>query len=92
MAPDEVMRRWVREWAKEGVPIDPEKLSEPRRFEALPRRWVVERTFLVVGTEQTDEQGLRTASRDERGVRLRSYDALDGEAISPLMRLFRQFP
>ena len=32
MAPDEVMKRWVREWAKEGVPIDPEKLSEPQRF------------------------------------------------------------
>jgi hypothetical protein len=30
---------------------------------------------LVVGTEQADEQGLRTASRDERGVGLRSYDA-----------------
>jgi transposase len=45
MAPDEVMRRWVREWTKEGVPIDPEKLSGPRRFGDLPRRWVVERTF-----------------------------------------------
>jgi transposase len=49
MAPEEVMRRWVREWAKEGVPIDPEKLSEPRRFGDLPRRWVVERTFSWLG-------------------------------------------
>jgi hypothetical protein len=38
------MRRWVKEWAKEGVAIDPEKLSGPRRFGDLPRRWVVERT------------------------------------------------
>jgi putative transposase len=45
LAPEEVMRRWVREWAKEGVAIDPEKLSGPRRFGNLPRRWVVERTF-----------------------------------------------
>jgi putative transposase len=45
MAPDEVMRRWVREWSKESVPIDAEKLSGPRRFGDLPRRWVVERTF-----------------------------------------------
>ena len=49
MAPDEVMRRWVREWAKEGVPIDQEKLSGPRRFGDLPRRWVVERTFSWLG-------------------------------------------
>ena len=44
LAPEEVMRRWVKEWAKEGVAIDPEKLSGPRRFGDLPRRWVVERT------------------------------------------------
>jgi len=45
LAPEDVMRRWVREWAKDGVTIDPEKLSWPRRFGDLPRRWVVERTF-----------------------------------------------
>ena len=42
LAPEEVMRRWVREWAKEGVSIDPEELSGPRRFADLPWRWVVE--------------------------------------------------
>jgi putative transposase len=44
--PEDVMMRWAREWAKEGVSMDPKKLlpSEgPRPF--LPRRWVVERTF-----------------------------------------------
>jgi putative transposase len=45
LAPEEVMRRWVKEWAKEGVAIDPEKLSGQRRFGDLPQRWVVERTF-----------------------------------------------
>jgi putative transposase len=46
LAPEEAMRIWVSEWAKEGVTIDPEKLSlAPRRFRDLPRRWVVERTF-----------------------------------------------
>ena len=45
LAPEEVMRRWVSEWAKEGVAIDPDVLSELRRFGDLPRRWVVERTF-----------------------------------------------
>ena len=45
-APQEVMMRWAREWAKEGVSMDPKKhlpLEGPRPF--LPRRWVVERTF-----------------------------------------------
>ena len=46
LAPEEVMKRWLRECAKEGVAIDPEKLSlMQRRFGDLPRRWVVERTF-----------------------------------------------
>jgi putative transposase len=50
IAPDEVMKRWVREWAKEGVAIDPEEFSgERRRFGDLPRRWVVERTFSWLG-------------------------------------------
>ena len=39
----------MKEWAREGVPIDPEKLSEPRRFGDRPRRWVVERSFSWVG-------------------------------------------
>ena len=49
-APEEVMMRWAREWAKEGVEPDPKKLlpaEGPRPF--LPRRWVVERTFAWIG-------------------------------------------
>jgi putative transposase len=49
-APKEVMMRWAREWAKEGVELDPKKLvppEDPRPF--LPRRWVVERTFSWLG-------------------------------------------
>ncbi len=92
MAPDEVMRRWVSEWAKERVAIDPEELSGRRRFGDLPRRWVVERTFSWLGQNRRPyEQGLRKASRDERGVCLGSYDMLDGETFSSLMWLFRQF-
>ena len=49
--PDEVMRKWVREWAEEGMRIDRQKLQEapkgPRAF--LPRRWIVERTFSWLG-------------------------------------------
>ncbi len=49
-APEEVMMKWAREWAKEGVKVDPKKLlppEGPRPF--LPRRWVVERTFSWLG-------------------------------------------
>ena len=46
LAPEEVMRAWLREFNKEGVPIDLDKLlpgKGPRSF--LPKRWIVERTF-----------------------------------------------
>ena len=36
---------WAREWAKEGVSADWQKLMPPKGFVVLPRRWVVERTF-----------------------------------------------
>jgi putative transposase len=45
LAPEEVMRRWVTEWAKESVSIELDEFSGPRMFGDLPRRWVVERTF-----------------------------------------------
>jgi transposase len=45
------MKAWAREWAKEGMVIDWQKLllppRDPRGF--LPRRWVVERTFCWLG-------------------------------------------
>jgi putative transposase len=50
LAPEELMRIWVREWAKEGVAIDLEKLLSAKGSGAfLPRRWVVERTFSWLG-------------------------------------------
>ena len=44
-APKEVLMAWAKEWAKEGVKIDWEKLLPPKGFQVLPKRWVVERTF-----------------------------------------------
>src|SRR5215211_3470880 len=44
-APEEVLKSWAREWAKEGVAVDWQKLLPPKGFQVLPRRWVVERTF-----------------------------------------------
>jgi putative transposase len=50
MAPEEVMRAWVKEFNKEGVVIDLDKLmpeTGPRPF--LPKRSIVERTFAWLG-------------------------------------------
>jgi len=50
LAPEEVMRAWVREFNREGVAIDAEKFMPkkgPRPF--LPIRWIVERTFSWLG-------------------------------------------
>jgi putative transposase len=44
-APEEVLKKWAREWTKEGVRVDWEHLLAPKGFQVLPRRWVVERTF-----------------------------------------------
>jgi putative transposase len=44
-APEEVLKSWAREWAKEGVAVDWQKLLPPKGFQVLARRWVVERTF-----------------------------------------------
>ena len=44
-APEEVLMTWAREWAKEGVAVDWQKLLPPKGYLVLPRRWVVERTL-----------------------------------------------
>ena len=44
-AAKDVLMAWAREWAKEGVALDWEKLLPPEGFLVLPRRWVVERTI-----------------------------------------------
>jgi transposase len=44
-APEEVLKSWAAEWAKEGVAVDWQKLLPSKGFEVLPLRWVVERTI-----------------------------------------------
>ena len=39
-APEGVLMRWAREWAKEGVAVDWQELLPPKGFLVLPRRWV----------------------------------------------------
>jgi putative transposase len=51
LAPEEVMIAWVREFNKEGVAIDLDRMlaqkGPSRPF--LPKRWIVERTFAWLG-------------------------------------------
>jgi transposase len=67
-APKEVLMASARDWAKEGVKVDWEKLMPPEGFQVLPRRWVVENVFLD-----------RPKQEDE----LRDYERLcsSGEAL-----------
>ncbi len=44
-APEGVLLAWAKEWAKEGVGVDWQKLLPPKGYLVLPRRWVVERTL-----------------------------------------------
>ena len=52
---------WAREWAKEGVAVDWQKLLPPKGYLVLPRRWVVERTLSWI-----DQQ--RRMSKDYEGL------------------------
>jgi putative transposase len=49
--PDEVMRKWVREWATEGGRLEREKLQEEPKYSRAfsPKRWIAERTFSWLG-------------------------------------------
>ena len=89
-APKEVLMTWTREWAREGVKVDWEKLMPPKGFQVLLRGWVVERTFSWDRPKQKDEQRLRETHRDERGVHLRGDEPPDGETVGPHVRLFGQ--
>jgi putative transposase len=43
--PEKVAMIWAKEWAKEGKKVDWQRFMPRRGYVALPRRWVVERTF-----------------------------------------------
>jgi putative transposase len=59
-APEEVLKSWAREWAKEGVAVEWQKLMPPKGLQVLPRRWVVERTIAWI------EQNRRMSKDYER--------------------------
>jgi transposase len=69
---------WAREWAKEGVKVDWERLLLPKGFQVLPRRWVVERTFSWI------DQNTRM-SKDYERFQCASGEALVDAAMIRLM-------
>ena len=44
-ASKETLMKWAGRWLHEGVAVDWEKLIPPKGLVALPRRWVVKRSF-----------------------------------------------
>jgi hypothetical protein len=57
-APQEVLMAWAKEWEREGVSVDWQKLLPPRGFVVLPRRWVVERTIAWIDQNRRMSLGI----------------------------------
>jgi hypothetical protein len=79
---------WAKQWAKEGVRVDWQKLLPPKGFQVLPRRLGCRENICVDLSQPQDEQGLRAASCYERSFHLRGYDSSDGKALSPCAIVF----
>jgi transposase len=80
-APEEVLMWWAREWAKEGVSVDWQRLLPPKGFLVLPRRWVVERTIAWID----QNQDTRRMSKDYERFLCASGEALVYAAMIRLM-------
>jgi len=48
VASKETLMKWAGRWLYEGIAVDWEKLILPKGFVALPKRWIVERSFAWV--------------------------------------------
>jgi hypothetical protein len=86
-APEEVLMRWAREWAKEGVKADWRKLLPPEGYLVLPRRGGGE-DAVVDRAEQEDEQRLRKVVCERRSASVRCHDSPHDEAARPCLRTF----
>jgi putative transposase len=85
------MRAWVQEWAKERVTIDWEKLLSPKGSKVLPRRWVVERTFIswLGQNRRLSKDYERLCETSEAFIHMVA-DPADGEASGAQMGPFRR--
>jgi transposase len=77
-APEEVMKSWARELAKEGVALYWQNLMPPKGFQVLLHRREVERTFSWIDQN-------RRMSKDYERFLCASEEALVYAAMSRLM-------
>jgi len=88
-APEEVMKSWAKEWAKEGVAVDWQKFMTPKGFQVLPRRWVVERRFSWIDHNRRMSLGTTRGSDVRAGsVGICCHDSPHAEAFDPPVRAF----
>jgi hypothetical protein len=90
-APEEGLKSWAAEWAKEGEEVDWQKLLPPRGFQVLPRRWVVERTFSWIDQNRRMSKDYERLTETSEAFIYVAMSHPDGEAVGSLVRLFRQF-
>ena len=77
-----------REWAKEGVAVDWQKLLPPKGFVVLPRRWVVERTLSWIDQQRRMSKDYeRSCASGEAFVY--AGDSPHGEAARSCLRTFQ---
>jgi transposase len=80
---------WAREWAREGVKVDWEKLLPPEGFQVSPRRWVVERTFSWIDHNRRMSLGTtRSYLRAAKRSRICCDESTHGEAVDPRLKTF----
>ncbi len=60
----------------------------PPGFQMLPRRWVVERTFLWMDQNKRMSKDYERLIETSEAFIYVAMDLSDGEAVSPPMRLF----
>jgi hypothetical protein len=90
--PKPIPEKVAKVWAEEGKKVYWQRLMPPRGYVALPRRWLVGGAdFLLVGSEQEDEQGLREAARQRRSVRVRDDHSSNVGEAGTWLRISKRF-
>ena len=91
-APEEVLMRWAREWAKEGVTLDWQKFMPQQGFVVLPRRPTEKMGSgaddRLDRSAKEDEQRLREVVCEQRSIGVRCHDSPHDEAARPCLRTF----
>jgi hypothetical protein len=54
---------WAKEWEREGVSVNWQKLLPPRGFVVVPRRWVVKRTIAWIDQNRIRSLGIMSDCR-----------------------------